>query len=178
MKNEFNVGDKVWWAKYERLPVKNVCPICDGKLRVTIILGNGDHIETDCTFCERGCQKYGWVENWEFVSAVEQVPITRKEVNEGESGRQVEYRYNNWCLDHTNTHETKEGAELLLETKIAKQQQEDLQRLEYGKNANTRKYSWLVGYYQRQKRDAEKTIQRCDQKVAYLKSNAEMLKKV
>ena len=89
---EFNVGDKVWWAKYQNQIVKKVCPICDGKLKVTVILGNGDHVETDCTYCERGFRKYGYVEEYEYVAAVEQVEITHKEVSEGANGRTVEYR--------------------------------------------------------------------------------------
>lgn len=171
MKNkEFNVGDKVWWAKYEFLPVKKKCPICYGKTRVVVILGNGDQIETDCTYCEREFQKCGWVEECEYVSDVRQVTITHKEVNEGVDGRNVEYRYDNWCLDHTNMHETKEGAEALLKEKIAKQQADYLSRLEYRINYNRRKYSWYVGYYQKKRQDAIKEIELCDQKIAYFKS--------
>ena len=166
---EFNVGDKVWWAKYERQEVKKTCPICDGNLRVTVILGNGDHIETDCTYCERGFQQYGWVGEYEYVSAVELVPITRKEVNEGENGRTVEYHYNYYCLDNTNAFSTKEEAEVALQEKIKKAEDEDLRRMEYGKGENPRKYSWHVGYYQRQKKDALKTIERCDKKITYFK---------
>lgn len=169
---EFNIGDKVWWAKYRVETVKKTCPICDGKLRVTVILGNGDHIETDCTYCERGFEKYGWVEEYEYVSAVEQVQITHKEVNEGIGGRIVEYRFGNYCLTLNNAFETKEEAEEKLKEKIAKAQAEDLEKTEYRKNKNPRKYSWDVGYYQRQKRDALKTIERCDRKIKYFKKKS------
>lgn len=167
---EFNVGDKVWWAKYQREPVKKTCPICDGKMRVVVILGNGDHVETDCTYCERGFKKYGWVEEYKYVSAVEQVEITNKEVSEGINGRTAEYRFGSWCLNLDNAFETKEEAEKKLEEKIVKAQKEDLERTEYAKNQNPRRYSWDIGYYQRQKRDALKTIERCDRKIKYLKT--------
>lgn len=175
MKKEYNVGDKVWWAKYQRQQVKKDCPICSGKMRVTVILGNGDHIETDCTFCKRGFQKYGWIEEYEYVSAVEQVEIIHKEVNEGKDGRQVEYRYGSYCLSLDNAFETKEEAEEKLKEKIAEAQKRDLERLEYGKDNNPKKYSWHVGYYQRKKRDALKEIEWCDKKIAYMKTKVKAL---
>lgn len=51
-KIEYSVGDKAWWAKYSRVPVKKTCPICYGKMRVTLILGNGNRVETDCSYCK------------------------------------------------------------------------------------------------------------------------------
>jgi len=167
---EFNVGDKVWWVKYNRLAVKKTCPICDGKMRVTVILGNGDHIETDCTYCERGFNKYGWVEEYEYVSAVEQIIITYKEVKELPNGRIVEYGYENYRLTLDNISKTKEGAEEILKKKIIQAEKEDLDRTEYSKNQNPRKYSWDVGYYRKQKLDALKTIERCDRKITYFKT--------
>lgn len=169
MTKEYNVGDKVWWAKYQRQTVRKTCPICDGKLRVTVILGNGDHIETDCTYCERGFEKYGWVEEYEYVSAVEQVQITHKEIDEGENGRIVEYRYGSYCLTLDNAFDTKEEAEEKLKEIIAKTEKEDLEHSEYTKNQNPRRYSRDVGYYQREKREALKKIERCDKKIAYFK---------
>jgi len=170
MSTEYHVGDKVWWAKYEKQSVKKPCPICFGKMRVTVILGNDDAVETDCTFCERGFQKYGYVEEYEYVSAVEEVTITGKEVRENSDGKNIEYRYGNYCLSLDNAFLTKEEAEEKLKEKIATAQAEDLRRREYCKKENPRKYSWHVGYYQRQKREALKTIERCDQKIAYFKS--------
>jgi len=129
MEKEYNVGDKVWWAKYQRQEVKKTCPICFGKMRVRVILGDESQIETDCTFCERGFQKYGWISEYEYVSAVEQVEITHKEVNEGTNGRNVEYRYGSYCLTLDNAFDTKEQAETALLKKIEKAEQEDLERL-------------------------------------------------
>jgi len=169
LRREYDVGDKVWWAKYERQEVKKTCPICFGKMRVRVILGDDSQIETDCTYCERGFQKYGYIIENEYVSAVEQIEITHKEVNEDENGRSVEYRHGNYCLTLDNAFDTREEAEEKLKEKISKAEQEDLERTEYLKNKNPRKYSWDVGYYQRQKRDALKEIERCDKKITYFK---------
>ena len=172
--SEYNVGDKVWWAKYQKQQVKKTCPICDGKMRVVVILGNGDHIETDCTYCERGFQKYGWVNEYEYVSAVEQVEITGKEVHEYNGERSVEYRYGSYCLSLDNAFTTKQEAEEKLIEKIKQAQEEDLKRMEYGKDNNPRRYSWHVGYYQKKKRDALKEIDWCDKKIAYFKGKAKL----
>lgn len=173
MKNEqieYNVGDKVWWAKYKMQEVKKTCPICFGKMKVRVILGDDSQIETDCTFCERGFKKYGWITEYEYVADVEQVQITHKEVNEGSNSRSVEYRYGNYCLTLDNAFRTKEEAEEELLKKIEKAKKEDLEKLEYGKDHNPRKYSWHAGYYQRKKKDALKEIEICDRKIKYFKS--------
>lgn len=166
---EYNVGDKVWWSKYERQEVKKTCPICFGKLRVRLILGDDSQVETDCTYCERGFHQYGYVVEYEYVSAVELVEIDAKEVNEDGNGRQIEYRYNHYCLDDKNTFNTKEEAEKALREIIAKAQKSDLERVEYGKDKNPRKYSWHVGYYQRRKKDALRNIEFADKKIAFFK---------
>lgn len=169
---EYNVGDKVWWAKYQIQEVKKTCPICFGKMRVRVVLGDDSQIETDCTYCERGFKRYGWVEEYEYVSVIEHVEITGKEVSEGRNGRIVEYSYGAYCLSLDNAFKTKEEAETALIQKIKKAKQEDLRRLEYGKDQNLRKYSWHVGYYQRKKKDALKEIESYDRKIAYFKSKA------
>lgn len=174
---EFNVGDKVWWAKYERQKVKKTCPICFGKMRVRLILGDESQVETDCTYCERGFTMYGWVTEYEYVSAVEQVEISQKEVSEGMDGRKVEYRYGSYCLNLDNAFKTKEEAEVALLKKIDDAKREEIQRLEYGKNNNPRKYSWHVGYYQKIKKDALKQIELCDKKIQYFRSKAKDITK-
>jgi len=169
---EYNIGEKVWWVKYSQQEVKMTCPICAGTLWVTLILGDESQVRTPCTYCERGFQQYGYVIEYEYVSAVEQVEITHKEVNEGASGRNVEYQHNHWCLDHTNAFATKEEAEERLKEIIIGIQKENLKRLEYGKDGNPKKYSWHVGYYLRKKKDALKEIEWCDKKIEYLKLKA------
>lgn len=167
---EYNVGDKVWWAKYERREVQKTCPICFGKLRVRVILGDESQIETDCTYCERGFTQYGYVTEYEYVSAVELVQITSKEVYEGANGRKVDYRHNHYCLDEKNSFRTKEEAEARLAEIIIETQKADLERVEYSKDRNPRKYSWHVGYYQRKKKEALREIEYADKKIAYFKS--------
>lgn len=172
MKKEYNIGDKVWWAKYQQQSVRKNCPICSGTMRVTVILGNGDHVETDCTYCERGFERYGWVEEYEYVSAVELVNITDKIVTEDLSGKNIEYRCDHWILKQgRDFFDTKDEAEEGLKQKIAESKKEDLERLEYSKKNNPRKYSWHVGYYMRLKNTAIKEIERCDEKIAYFKKN-------
>lgn len=170
LNKEYNVGEMVWCAKYERQEVKKTCPICFGKMRVRVILGDESIIETDCTYCEIGFQKYGYIIEYEYVSAVEQVEITHKEVNEVVNGRNVEYRYGSYFLTRGNAFDTKKEAENALLEKIKNAKKEDLEKLEYGKDNNLRKYSWYVGYYQMEKRGALKKIEYCDRKIEYFKS--------
>jgi hypothetical protein len=170
MEKEYNIGDKIWWAKYEQIEVKKTCPVCFGKLWVTVILGDDSKVETQCSACERGFQQYGYVNEYEYVSAVKEVTIDRKEVNETDSGRNVEYRYQHYCLDKTNSFSTKEEAEKRLAEMILEKQKEDLARMEHHKNNILHKFSWHVSYYQKQQREALKQIEWADKKIKYFRN--------
>ena len=168
--SEFNVGDEVFFVNYAKEHVKKECPICFGKMRVALVLGNGDIVETDCNFCERGFVRYGYVEEYEYVSKITKVRIDKKEIYENEFGKVVEYRYGCYVLDHSNISAIEDEAKVLLASKIEKVKKEDLERLEYDKKQNIRKYSWHVGYYRRMKREAQEKIDMCDKKIKYFSS--------
>ena len=167
---EYNVGDKVWFAKYQRQEVQVTCPICFGKMKVRLILGDDSEVETECTYCERGFQKYGYVIEYDYVSDVELVEITGKEVREYNGERTVEYRHGNYCLTPDNCFDSKEEAGIELAKKIELVQSEELNRLKRNKDGNPKRYSWHVGYYQRQIHDAEKNIEIYSKKVKHFKS--------
>ena len=49
------VGDCLWWAVVEKhAQVEIPCPVCYGKRKVNLILGNGDVVALPCTYCSPG----------------------------------------------------------------------------------------------------------------------------
>lgn len=167
---EFNVGDVVWWAKCGRNDVSITCPVCIGKRKVVVILGDGEQVETDCDYCGKGYEgARGVVTEYQWVAAIEQVSIDKKEVNESEKGRSVEYRHGYHCLDSTNVFDTKEGAEARVEEMIETHNKEESDRIARGKYNNLKSYSWHVGYHQRELKRAQHDMEYHSKKIVAMK---------
>jgi hypothetical protein len=134
---EKNIGDKVWWATCENKTVEIDCPVCFGKKEVTLILGNGEQVKTDCDYCGRGFEPAkGYTQEYQMVSGVKEIEITGKEIKENAEGRHVEYRYQNYCLDNFNIFETKEMAENRVKELIKEYDADELSRIAYKKKSN------------------------------------------
>lgn len=174
MSEEYNIGDKVWWVKYNRENKAVTCPVCFGKLCVEIILGDSSIVKTECDYCKRGYgYSLGYVDEYKYVSAIEQVAITGKDIREDQDKKVVRYFYNNYVFDpKENIFKTKEEAEEALAKKIEYAEKEDLERRIRNKKGHFQKYSWHVGYYTREKKDALEKIERCDRKIVYFKAKA------
>lgn len=51
----YTFGQTVWLSivsQWDRIKVP--CPVCYGKLRVTVLLGNGEAVEVECDYCGKG----------------------------------------------------------------------------------------------------------------------------
>ena len=77
-KPPFQLGDTVYVVQECRsMPVEKTCPVCFGKMRVTVILGNGKLEDTLCEYCGKGYEgPRGYVVDYELHSAVRQAIIT------------------------------------------------------------------------------------------------------
>lgn len=157
---EFNVGDTIWWATCGTNQVEKPCPICFGKCVVTLILGNDEHVQTPCDFCGKGFEgARGYINEYEWSSAVKSVQITAKQVNERNGLREVEYRYDNYILRPDITFRTKEEAEIRVLELIAKHEEEDRIRLECQKEHGKKSYTWNVGYHKRCAKEARRQLE-------------------
>lgn len=166
---EKNIGEKVWWATCENKQVRIDCPICFGKKEVTLILGNEQHIKTDCDYCVSGFEPpKGFTMEYQRVSGVQEVAITGKEVVENEQGRKVEYRYQNYILDNQNCFLTKEEAENRVSELIKEYEQYEADRNIHRIKSNQSKYSWKIGYYKKKLKDAQREIEIYSKKITTL----------
>lgn len=173
MEKEYKIGDKVWWATCDTLQVKVDCPICFKKGKVTLILGNGESVETPCDYCMKGFEyPVGYTNEWQRISGVKEIAITGKEITENEKGRKVEYRYSgeghNYCLYNDSIFDTKEEAENRVKEIIAEHEAQELLRLAHKKKSNQTHYSWSVGYYKKQIKDAQKNLDYYSRKIKEL----------
>jgi len=54
MDTPFNIGDTYYLPHHNPTQVSKPCPVCYGKLKVEMILGNGDHVDVKCEACGKG----------------------------------------------------------------------------------------------------------------------------
>ena len=146
----FKVGDLVWLAKCGTQEVTKTCPICFGKLTVSLTLGNGDTLELPCDYCGKGLAgPTGFVTEYEFVSNPECVEISSV-ILTNENGLETrEYRSNHWNLEVEDIFTSKEDATKRCEQKAAALSLEQATRAEYIKKDECKSYSWNAGYHLR-----------------------------
>ena len=168
---EFAVGDVVFWANHETEHIKEICPICFGKLKVKLILGNDDEAILDCDFCKKGYDNpRGFIyDRYKWTSKVEPKTITSKTVTENDGLREVKYKVYNAYPDSEDLFATREEAEVrskeLIEIHAAEEQKNLERRKEYSKNS----YGWHAGYHKKQAEKARRDLEYHEKKVVFMK---------
>lgn len=166
MDAKYKIGDKVWVASFDRgKPIKVPCCVCYGKLRVTLILGNGDRIELPCDYCGKGnlgnpIIPPGYEIEYQPCSEPKSIIIDGMSIDVTHSGEKVEYwvgtdswhtiYYEDNVFDSYEKALTK-GEELKAEwLKIEKT------RADHIKFNIKKSFVWNAGYHLRQAKQAEK----------------------
>lgn len=153
----YQAGDQVWWAHYGMREVRVTCPICYGKLIVTLILGNGDRVELPCDYCGKGFEgPRGFMVEHMYSADVELVTINEVRTHSrldgpdvieyitGISGRGGHY------LDPEDVFETKEEAFSRSLAKAQEQSLRDITIAEHLKHDAKKSFSWNAGYHLRE----------------------------
>ena len=155
-KPKFNIGDEVFVVQSScYYGVRVPCTVCFGKLRVTVILGNGEHVQTECQHCARGIDPPdGYSTTWKPHAHVVAGPITG-----------VTHEYDGWRYQvgghSAQAHEifaTREEAVPVMEAKL---KEETERRQTYERDSfitATKKQIWSAGYHRNRIEDCERTM--------------------
>lgn len=149
--NPYKVGDTVWNARCDRLPVSKPCPVCFGTLEATLTLGNGESISLDCDYCGKGFSRpTGTIQEYEYVVKPEPVTITTVNVEITSKGEKHEYRSGCYCYDSDRLFATRKKAEVKgIELKAALDEEQNT-RVEYLKTQTKKSFAWNAGYHMRE----------------------------
>lgn len=157
---EYNKGDKVWVAKFCNEQVKELCPCCYGKCRVTLILGNDEQVVLPCDYCSRGYEApVGYSMEYQRISAVEEQTIYTKNATETDGVRECNYRTLSddfWYAE--DVFDNKEDAEKRLALKIKEYDESQASSKSHKKQYANKKYSWNAGYHRKCAEKAEKDM--------------------
>ena len=174
MKKEYKVGDKVYYARTGRKEISRPCPVCFGKLKVIVILGNDDHVQLDCTYCSRGYEPPNGKEFFsEHVVEVTQHTIKEVRFEESEKGRKVEYLSNHHFLEPENIFDNKEDAYIRTLQLVIDRNKADMIELAR-KDKVDKSYAWHAGYYLRQAKNAKEGFERYSQKAIIMKDKSKL----
>lgn len=166
----YKVGDVVWVPSYSMGKERLQCPVCFGTLQVTVILGNGDQVAVDCDYCGKGFEgPKGYVEEYRMLPEVEQRTITKRIVEDGPDGEEIEYRSEHSCLYPDKMFDTQEEALAKTQEMI---QERELEEERKPKHKVDKSYSWNVGYYQRQIAQSRKELERYEKKMRLCKAKS------
>lgn len=81
---KFNIGDVVYSASYGQIAKQVTCPVCFGKLKVTVILGNDERVEVDCDYCGKGYEdSKGYVTEYDYVAKAKCFVVNKIDVKVG-----------------------------------------------------------------------------------------------
>ena len=146
----YQIDDTVYVAAASAYSRKDVaCPICFGKLSVTLILGNGEHQPVECDFCGKGYEgPRGVVEEYVACSSVEQRIVIG--IGKDERGWHVDTGYNVQRIADGNVFAARADAEARRIVLHADAEQEARRRWEGHVSEGKKKSSWSAGYHRRQ----------------------------
>jgi len=140
---KYSIGDTVWLAKCRHEQVQVQCPTCFGKLKVTLILGNGDHVVLPCRGCEKGYDgPMGYVIEYDYVVEPELVHISGIEIQVNADGENARYRNGPYVYDEAYLFSTREEAVVRGEDLKRRLDEEQRKRTDYLKKDVRKNFSW------------------------------------
>jgi hypothetical protein len=173
--NELKVGDTCYVSDFGRKEVEIDCPVCFRTGKVTLIIGNGDHVTMSCEFCQNGLgtPSRGYVKNWRLDAGVKIITIdeveTKSSLNKGMS---IEYRADYHTYYPENVFATKEEAIAESDRKAKEYNLEQDTKAELIKGRPNKSYSWNAGYHMRAVKEAQNKINYHSKKARICKSKS------
>lgn len=152
------VGDIVYVASYGRREERVPCPVCFGKLAVTVILGDDTHISTPCNYCGHGYESpTGTVMEYVESGRVDALIIIKIATEDTVKGTSYSYYYadGRYSDDH-NAFLAREEAEGYADELAAEHKRKMIERAEYIKKDKHKSFSWNVGYHMREVKNLTK----------------------
>lgn len=118
------------------------CPVCFGKLKVTLILGNGEREDVECEACGKGFRgPTGTVTRWEAFSAVRPAQVTSISLEDGE----WKVRCGHWSCDELFA--TAEEAEERRKVLHAECSEHAQRMFEQNLKSKKKSHAWNVRYH-------------------------------
>ena len=170
MEKVYKVGEYVWYATYDSEEIKVPCPVCYGNKVVIVVLGNGDEVEVECDYCSRGFQgAQGYVKDYQRNPKAEQQRISKRRIEDGRDGEEIEYISDNHYLKIEQMFDTEQEAYKYAVEWAEKDVQEKLDKPKY---KNEKSYTWNAGYHLKQAESKRNEVKYHEEKAKVCKARS------
>jgi hypothetical protein len=171
---KYKVGDGVWVAQSGHRDVREVCPVCYGKLEVLLILGNGDKVTLPCDYCGKGYSSpTGYVTEYGYFTSAVFMTIDAVEVTATANGEEVLYHSDFYLLYPANVFDTKAEALTKGEELAAELAEQQRTRTEHIKADVKKSFTWNAGYHLREAKRKEAEAARHRERAKLCKAKAD-----
>ena len=155
------IGDRLWIPRTGNTQTQKPCPVCFGKLAVTIILGDDSRIGTMCDYCGKGFDGPTGVESvYERLPGAELFVVAEIRTVTTEDGESSEYTTANCRLARDGNLYATEQEAIEASKDLQKEQIEyDEKRAEIIKGNVHKSFSWNVGYHRREAKRLREKIE-------------------
>lgn len=161
---KYELGQEVWWARFDATESSVLCPDCFGKRYITCIMGDGTEVTVDCQNCKVGYEEFsrGRIKTYDRAPRAEKTTIIGMDV----SSEKVEYRVpESWIVPEDQLFETEEAALAKAQVRADDASSEELARIA-NKEKDTRSWAWNATYHRgcikRAKKDIEYHTKKLD----------------
>jgi hypothetical protein len=168
-KPPFEFGQTVFVVRADSHLQRDVpCPVCYGKLRVTVILGNDEQVSIECDYCTHGIgnRPSGTCHAWGPYSSVTETTVTGMVRKDGGWRIETPVYSPDTHLIFANRDEA-EAQRVILHAKAEKDA--EAQAWACAQHAR-KKLAWHVGYHNSQLRRAQFDVEWHGRKVQQLKA--------
>ncbi len=154
---KYELGQEVWWARYDAVETSIECPDCAGKGHIGLIMGDGQVVTIDCQNCHVGYESFsrGHIKTHARTARAEKTTITGMDV----TSTKVEYRVpGSYIVKEDRLWETEEAALEMAQILADKDSDEELKKLGRKEN-DTKSWAWHVTYHRRCIRRSQEEIE-------------------
>ena len=156
IETKYNIGDTVWFARYNQSNERAMCPDCGGTGRIRCIMHDETAVSVECRECQVGYDPpTGFVTVYGYFPQVEPFVITGAEVGPKGVTRYRSHHYNVEADELFSTEAEAEIAALRIVEEAKQHQREQLAR----KEKDTRSWAWNAAYHRNCIRRAQKDIE-------------------
>lgn len=171
---KFNMGETIYWVESSCNYQKRVpCPMCFGKLFVTIILGDDSQTKVVCGMCERGWEgATGTATVWEPNARVESGVISGISTKYG-----IIYEVDSYTVEESKAFKTLEFAEMEKERRYEAEVDRSKHWFKDSFVNCSRKQVWSAGYHRNSIASLERNIEWHKLRLGLIKTGSEPVEK-
>jgi hypothetical protein len=165
----FNIGQTVYiaWASAHHSQ-SGTCPVCFGQRSVTLILGDGERVQTPCRYCDHGVLgSTGEVSAYCAASGINERTVTGVQLaHDGAWEIQTDGRYSS---SEANTFGTRASAEVRRQILFEEAEEDATKSYESRFRTHRGDHAWTIGYHRNQIKDLERQLEWHRDKVRTIK---------